>query len=227
MLMFRLMTVNLLHDRCDVSQFARLLEALAPDVVVTQELGPSCADVLASAYGNHCLRPSLDFTGRGVATQFDARFGDVDMPGRPGTAAVVDIHGTEVRLAGVHFLNPVNFPWWAAAKARGAQFDGLSAWLGDQPDGPVVVAGDFNASPRWPIYRKTADLLTDLVAEWAEREGVDTERTWAWRPGWPKLLRIDHVFGRGGVRATQVGVHAVEGSDHDAVVVDLELPSSS
>jgi endonuclease/exonuclease/phosphatase (EEP) superfamily protein YafD len=221
--MFRLMTVNLLHDRCDVTHFARVLEQTDPDVVLTQELGPYCADVLAGAYENHRLRPALDFTGRGVATRFDARFTDIDMPGRPGTGVVVEVAGTAVRLAGVHFLNPVAFPWWTSAQARGAQFQGLANWLVEDVSAPVVVAGDFNASPRWPIYKKTAVLLTDLVAELAEREGVTSRRTWSWRPGWPRLLRIDHVFGRGGVRARDVSVRTVRGTDHAAVIVDLQL----
>lgn len=220
--MFRLMTVNLLHDRCDVGDFARVLERLDPDVVVTQELGPSCAEVLVGRFDNHRLRPAHTFIGRGVATRFDARFSEIDMPGRPGTEALIDVGGTEVRLAGVHFLNPVVFPWWASVRARRAQFARLASWLSQEPDKPVVVAGDFNASPRWPIYRHSAGVLTDLVAERAERDGVKTERTWAWRPGWPRLLRIDHIFGRG-MQATDVGVHAVTGTDHAAVVADLEL----
>ena len=74
-----LMTVNLLHDRCDPSDFARVLIEMEPDVVVTQELGPMCADVLASRYPNHRLRPALGFLGRGIATRFDATFDDIDV----------------------------------------------------------------------------------------------------------------------------------------------------
>lgn len=219
--MFRLMTVNLLHDRCDAGHFARVLERLDPDVVVTQELGPYCADVLANAYPRHRLRPALDYTGRAMATRFDATFEDVEMPGRPGTAAVLDVNGTPVRVAGVHLLNPIAFPWWSAIRGRRRQLEGLFSWLEDDAS-PVVVAGDFNASPRWPAYRQTATRMSDVVAARAEREGVDAERTWAWLPGWPRLLRIDHVFGRQ-VRAVDVGVHGIEGSDHAAVVADLEV----
>jgi endonuclease/exonuclease/phosphatase family metal-dependent hydrolase len=220
--MFRLMTVNLLHDRCDVSHFADVLDELSPDVVVTQELGPLCADILASAYPNHRLRPALDFTGRGIAARLEASFADIDMPGRPGTAVELFVDGSTLHLGGVHFLNPVVFPWWSSARERGRQFEGLEEWLGSLDVGPVVVAGDFNASPRWPVYRETARLLDDLVLNWAEREGRRPERTWAWRPGMPRLLRIDHVFGRG-IEARRVAVRPVAGTDHASVVVDLEL----
>lgn len=219
--MFRLMTVNLLDDRCDISHFASVLERVDPDVIVTQELGPLCAGVVASAYPNHRLRPALNFLGRGIATKFEARFGDIDMPGRDGTSAVLDVDGQTVRLAGVHLLNPIAFPWWVSVAQRRRQLEGLFGWLEEGDTSPVLVAGDFNASPLWPAYKQVAARLTDVVDDRATREGLETEPTWGWRPGWPRMLRIDHVFGNG-VRAIDAAVHTVEGTDHAAVVVDLE-----
>ena len=218
---FRLMTVNLLHERSDAADFTRVLTHHDPDVVVTQELGPASADVLASAYEYHRLRPALDFTGRGIATRFPAEFDDIDMPGRDGTSAVLDISGSRVWLAGVHLLNPIHFPWWVSARARGRQLRGLFEWL-SRSGQPLVVAGDLNASPRWPAYKQVAGTLDDLVVEWASRHGVEAERTWAWRPGWPRMLRIDHVFGKG-LRATRVDVDTIRGTDHNPVIVDLSL----
>lgn len=218
---FRLMTANLLHDRSDAAHFARMLDDLDPDIVVCQELGPFCADVVASAFPQHRLRPALGFTGRGIATRFDAAFSEIDMPGRPGTSALVDVDGVRVSLAGVHLLNPIAFPWWKSVRTRGRQLDGLFSWLKDA-DEPVMVAGDFNATPIWPVYRKVVSRLEDLVADHAERTGSGAEPTWGWRPGWPRMLRIDHVFGRG-VDADEVRVVPIFGSDHAAVVVDLRL----
>lgn len=218
---FSLMTSNLLHEYCDVSDFARVVEQYDPDVVVTQELGPGPADVLAAAYPNHRLRPSLDFTGRGIATRLDVEFDNIDMPGRDGTAAVVQVDDLAVRLAGVHLLNPIHFPWWVAAGNRGRQLDGLMRWA-QSGTGPVVVAGDFNASPLWPAYKRMAGRFDDLIVEWAESSDRGAERTWAWRPGWPLLLRIDHVFGLG-VEAANVEVVPIKGTDHRAIVVDLEV----
>ena len=86
----------------------------------------------------------------------------------------------------------------------------------------AVVAGDFNSSPAWPAYRKVATRLTDLVDEWAVAEGREPEPTWGWHVGWPRLLRIDHLFGSG-LRATEVSVVPIAGSDHAAVIADLTL----
>ena len=219
---FRLMTANLLMQRCDADDLSRVLDRIEPDIVVTQELAPACADVIAHRFPNHRLRPSLGFVGRGIATRFDAEFGEIDMPGRPGTSAVLDLNGSMLRLAGVHLLNPIQFPWWDMVRTRGRQLDGLFEWLDAVGDEPVVVAGDFNASPRWPAYKRTMRRLSDLVAERSEREGETPERTWSWRPGWPRMLRIDHVFGR---RATAVDatVVSIRGTDHHGVVVDIEV----
>lgn len=222
---FRLMTANLLMERCDPVDLARVLEASDPDVVVTQELAPRAAAVLAEAYPNHWLRPALDFTGRGVATRFDASFGEIDMPSRPATSAILDIGSQAVHVAGMHLLNPISFPWWVTARDRGRQLKGLFDWV-DAVDGPVVVAGDFNASPRWPAYKETGSRLTDVVAERASSNGHNPERTWSWRPGWPRMLRIDHVFGRG-VTASEVTVTRIAGTDHHAVIVDLNLTDGS
>jgi len=215
------MTSNLLHEHVDVVDFATILERYDPDVVVTQELGPHAADVLAARYPHHRLRPASNFTGRGIATRLDVAFADIDMPGRPGTSALLRHDAGELRLAGIHLLNPIDFPWWTSVRIRRGQLQGLFRWL-DEGEGPVVVAGDFNASPRWPAYRRVSDQLTDLVLE----QNPNAERTWSWRPGWPRLLRIDHVFGSG-VRATSVAVAPVLGTDHAAVVVDIEIHTTA
>ena len=218
---FRLMTTNLLQDRCDVSRFTQVLDDVSPDLVVAQELAPGPAEALAQRYPYTLLHPSLDFTGRGIASRIRADFDDIAMPARNGTAASFEIGGEPVRLAGIHLMNPISFPWWRSGRARSRQVRAVAGWLDLRP-GPVVVAGDFNASPAWPAYKAMEGRLTDLVAEEAAARGAKPEPTWGWRPGWPRMLRIDHVFGVG-VRAREALVVPISGSDHAALVVDIEL----
>lgn len=218
----RLLTANLLKGEADPGHLSELLDRLDPDVVFAQELAPNAAEVIANRYSHHSLRPSHDFLGHGVATKSEARFLDVPLPHRPGVAAVVDMSGATLVMIGVHLLNPVNFPWWSTATKRRQQIETLNWWIDGQSgdvDG-LVVAGDMNASPIWPAYKRLNDRYEDLVANAAVRDEVKLEATWGWRPGWPRILRIDHVFGKGFV-VTGFSVHEVRGTDHAALVVDL------
>ena len=216
----RLMTSNLLHDSVDVAAFADTLERWDPDVVVTQELGIDCAEALAARYENHYLHPADDFRGRGIATRLQATFADIPMVERWGTTAQIHVDGRVWDLAGVHLVNPIDFPWWRSVPNRGRQLDALERWADTVTSGRVVVAGDFNATKAWPAYRRVAQRFGDLIEDNAIRESRRPEPTWGWRPGWPRMLRIDHIFGDG-VAATDVEVVALSGSDHWAVVADL------
>lgn len=219
----RLLTANLLHERADVTAFAGLLDRVGADVVVTQELSPECAEVIVERYPHHHLRPERNFTGRGIGSRLEAEFGDISMPVRDGTWAFLDVGGRVLRLAGVHLINPIEFPWWRSVRYRSRQLGALFQWTDSADDDvPLVVAGDMNASPSWPAYRRMAARWDDLVASRAEDVGRKPEPTWGWRPGWPRMLRIDHVFGLG-VEANSVSIEPVVGSDHDAVVVDIEI----
>jgi endonuclease/exonuclease/phosphatase family metal-dependent hydrolase len=81
----------------------------------------------------------------------------------------------------------------------------------------------MNATPIWPTYRRLRRHLSDGVADWAERVGARPAPTWAKSPGWPPVLRIDHVF-TSGVELAQVLVEPIAGLDHRAVVADMSWP---
>lgn len=219
---FRLLTANLLRDRVDPVGLAALLDRHRPDIVLAQELGPVAAGVIAERYPRHDLHPAVEYKGRGIATRFDAEFATLELPWRAGSRAMVQTGDSPLVVASIHLLNPVNFPWWVTARRRGEQLDALFRWAETAGDLPLVVAGDMNASPIWPVYRKLAARWEDLVVA-ATGGSTKPAATWAWRPGLPRLLRIDHVFGRG-VNATDTTVVPLLGSDHAALIVDLELP---
>ncbi|HEU5113860.1 MAG TPA: endonuclease/exonuclease/phosphatase family protein [Acidimicrobiia bacterium] len=217
------MTANVLADRADVAHLSRVLNEVDPDVLLTQELGHVAAETIAAHFPHHDLRPNEDARGRGIASRLDAEFGEIPLPWRPGLwARVLGDESPSFLVANIHMRNPVVFPWWQSARIRGRQLDSLFAWADDsvQPDMPFILGGDMNASPAWPVYKVLAERWDDLVARSAEESGVSTEPTWAWRPGWPRLLRIDHVFGTG-ARAEAARVEPLPGSDHAAVIVDL------
>jgi endonuclease/exonuclease/phosphatase (EEP) superfamily protein YafD len=82
-----------------------------------------------------------------------------------------------------------------------------------------VIIGDMNSSPAWPEYR----LLSKLGIDAARATG-SARRTWAPFVRGPRLLRIDHAF-VSGVTPVTTGVVPVRGTDHAALIVDLEMPA--
>jgi endonuclease/exonuclease/phosphatase family metal-dependent hydrolase len=224
---FRLMTVNLLNGRADPGRFASVLDRTEPDLVVIQEMGPDIVDVVERRYRYHDLDPRLDHQGRGVASRFPAVFGSAPLPWRWVAWARAEIDSVPVVVASTHMRNAVAFPWWTSVRLRGEQLAALFEWAdATVGDGPFILAGDMNASPAWPVYRRLAERWEDLVLSQARAAGTPPASTWAWRPGWPRMLRIDHVFGRG-ARAVAAHIEPVRGSDHAAVVVDLVLDPST
>ena len=219
----RLMTVNLLNGRADPEHLARLLERLQPDVIVGQELGPDAAEVIADHFPHHDLHPALDHRGMGIAGVLATTFGPLPLPLRSGRWARVGVGDEVLVVATVHLINPIDFPWWRSVRGRTDQLDSLDAWVDDNVgEASFVLAGDLNASPRWPAYRRLAERWEDLAVQAAQSAGTRPELTWGWRPGWPRMLRIDHAFGSG-VRGVGTTVEPVRGSDHAALVVDLVI----
>lgn len=216
------MTANVLEDAVDTAYLGELIDRVDPDLVFLQEMTEGAAGVLASRFEHHFLFPSEEFEGRGVASKREAECGSIDLPWRPGAWAKVTVEGKTLVAAGVHMSNAIQFPWWRSIRERVDQTDALLAWTDRQDADALVIAGDMNASPVWPLYRRLADHWEDLVVAAAERSGEEPEPTWGWRPGWPRMLRIDHVFGSG-VTAVATKVEPIRGSDHHALIVDITI----
>jgi endonuclease/exonuclease/phosphatase family metal-dependent hydrolase len=214
------MTGNLLKNRADAGYLGDLLDRLDPDLVFLQEMTAISAQVLADRFEHYFIFPSKEFEGRGVASKLPAEGGSVDLPWRPGTWARVSVDGKTLIGAGVHMSNPIQFPSWRSIRERRDQVGALLAWADGLESDALVIAGDMNASPAWPLYRRLAERWQDLAVQAAEATGDQPEPTWGWRPGWPRMLRIDHVFGSG-VTAVGTQVEPMRGSDHHALIVDI------
>ena len=217
----RVMTANVLEDAVDTARLGELIERVDPDLLFLQEMTEGAAGVLEERFDHHFLFPSAEFEGRGVASKREAECGSIDLPWRPGTWARLHVDDKTLLAAGVHTTNPVLFPWWKSVRERREQIDALLDWIDRQEADALVVAGDMNASPAWPLYRRLAERFEDLALLAAD-EGEKPEPTWGWRPGWARMLRIDHIFGSG-VKALATQVEPVKGSDHHALIVDIEI----
>lgn len=216
----RFATVNLFARFVDVEHFAAVLDEVDPDLLVAVELSPEAAGVMADRFPHHELAPDRSYSGWGIASRHPIRVEPAPPGWGRGAAATVELPDATLHLAAVHILDPMRRPLKETAATRERQVDALLEW-GDRLPGsdPQMVAGDFNATPIWSVYKRLASRWEDLVASGAP--GTRPFRTWG-IPRGLRILRIDHVLGSGLV-ATRNRVVRVRGSDHAMVVVDLEL----
>jgi len=223
----RILTANLWNGGADPERFAALLRELAVDVACLQELAPEQAEAVAEVLPHGRLEPATDHDGMGIALRRPAPLEALPLPRRalrtarlapeawPGLVAPLSVWN-------VHIEAPHSRP--GSLWRRRRQLRALLAHLERGAGGRLVLLGDLNATPLWPVYRRIAARLPDAAREVAARRGERPRRTWTPAAGdrHPRLLRIDHVFARG-VDVLELRAVNVPGSDHDALVVDLAL----
>jgi endonuclease/exonuclease/phosphatase (EEP) superfamily protein YafD len=88
---------------------------------------------------------------------------------------------------------------------------------------PMIVGGDFNATPDTVQFRT---ILGAGFADAADQAGAGSTRTYPADRWYPPLIAIDHVLSRNGPVATDLRTVAIKGSDHRALVVRVAVPRS-
>ncbi len=217
----RILSINLLVDRADPDDLRRVITGADPDILVAQELGPATASVIAGILPHGHLDPRGDFFGMGVAAKHPADVERLELEGRSGWAArlapaVWPGLSKPFRVLNVHLVNPVDRPWGETRRTRRRQIEQIGAFLGGTTTAYAIV-GDMNSSPAWPEYRLLAELGSD-----AARTTGTAARTWSAFLRGPRLPRIDHAF-VSGVTPVSTSTTRVEGTDHAALIVDLDV----
>jgi endonuclease/exonuclease/phosphatase family metal-dependent hydrolase len=221
----RIVSANLRRGGSDAEAFARLVASLAPDVVAVQELVARHADALARVLPWGLLAPARDYSGMGIALARPGAVTRLPLPCRDAYIAEVAsaaLDGGAVQVINVHLQAPHIPPVWRTVSARRGQVRGILDYLDASPARRRALVGDLNATPLWPAYRRLAGRLEDGALAVARQRGVPPRRTWGPGPAAPRLFRIDHVL-LDGLVARDVRVVPVPGSDHHAVVADLDL----
>jgi endonuclease/exonuclease/phosphatase (EEP) superfamily protein YafD len=219
------MSANLCHGRADPERLVAQIRRLAVDAVAMQELGHEQAEAVSEALPHGVLAPDARAAGTGIALRRPAKIDVVPMTFRPlhtaqlGPADWPGLDG-ELELAATHFAAPHVKPYGTGFWRRRCQMRDIEHYLVSTPRERRVLVGDFNATPWWPAYKRIASHLTDAAVEVAQVRGRSLRRTWGPWPGSPRCLRIDHAFVRG-VRPADFQVVPIDGSDHDAIVIDL------
>jgi endonuclease/exonuclease/phosphatase (EEP) superfamily protein YafD len=221
----RIFSANLYDANPDVVPIAEEILAAAPDLVALQEVDPDAAASLRRSgvparFPHRVTELRRGASGILLWSRLPLAHAQVqEVRGMPLISATVVLGARRLRLYTVHMVAPL-----AHGRVR---WRGQLRWLGralaGEP-GPVVVAGDFNATRYHPSFRR---LLSDRLGDAHERRGRGWAATWP-RDRWPlpPLMRLDHVL-----ISPDIGVRAVregrgQGSDHRPIIADLVLPSA-
>lgn len=212
--------------------------SLHADLVAIQEAEPQHWEALAARLPHGAFHAGARSTGMGLAARHPVETRQLPLVWRPapwlrlepahwpGLSRALDV--LNVHIAAPHVYRPPGYGFWL----RRLQLQALEAHLHDalgpldgassERDGTprTLLVGDFNATPRWPLYRRLAGQLTDAALATAQRRGRPVEPTWGHLRRGRRWLRIDHAFTHG-VDALDVQVVPLLRSDHSALVVDL------
>ncbi len=218
----RVLTCNLYNGNADPQALADVLASTTPDVVAAQELAPNAATVLGDALPHGRLEPALDSTGTGLALRYPGSVESFPMAQRDGMTTVLDpgawpsLH-SPLEIVTVHLANPLDRPLRQTRRIRRSQVASIVGHVARMTQ-PLIVLGDLNATPVWPVYRQLTRVMRDGVHDTGA-----VQRTWGPRWWWPRLLRIDHVLVRGGVRVLRAETISLRGADHSALLVDVAV----
>jgi endonuclease/exonuclease/phosphatase (EEP) superfamily protein YafD len=225
-LRLRLFSANLHFDNPRIDAVAGEIRMAAPDVVALAELSErNAAGLRRSGVLDHYPHAVVHARGGAFGIGLWSRLPIVHpevtvVAGVPIIRATLLVGRRTLDLYVVHTVAPLgdDLERWRAQLA----------WLdraARQEHGPLVVAGDLNAT-RW--HQGLSRLLAGGLDDAHERRGRGWARTWP-RGRWPlgPLLRLDHVL-----VSREVGVRAVwegagYGSDHLPVLADLVLASAA
>jgi endonuclease/exonuclease/phosphatase (EEP) superfamily protein YafD len=217
---FRVLTANLQHGDA-LPALLELLRQEGPQLVAVQECDVACATALGSrevreAYPHRVVLDGGSAEGSALLSTYPLRStppvpGALGMPG-----AVVDVSGTSVQFQVAHPSPPL----LATVGPWERELGRLAGYAAEHGDGPLVMAGDFNASQDHAAFRALLDAgLRDV----ARLEGVSRTPTWPADTAPPMGAQIDHVLVSEDFDTHEVTFFDLPGSDHRAVLADVAL----
>lgn len=218
---YNLLTANRHHAKT-----AAYLGSTAPDIICLQEVSQRWQRDLLSALPGQTVvasEPRDDNYGIAMLQRSD---GPVSVRGGQlrrtlegeqlplsVVVATLTVDARDVQLLTLHAHPPFSAEH---DRKRGALLRSVARWVRAQDD-PVVVTGDFNASP-WSTQFRRLLASTGLVNSQARTGPVPT-----WKPFWGLLggLVIDHVLHSPSLTTHTYAVGPDTGSDHRGVHVRL------
>lgn len=221
---FTVLHANILLGKADADAVVALVDRHEPDILTVVELTPSAhRGLLAAGLGERLPHSFVSSAPGGDGTGIYSRHPLLDPERHDGY--ITELLSARVAVPGgisplVFAVHPVP-PWPRHPRAWVRELAAIRQMLAKIPDddGPVVVAGDFNATFDHKRYR---DLLSGSYRDAAMEVGVGHLATY--RADWrlPPLIAIDHILVRDAA-VTEVGLVDIPGSDHRGIRASLML----
>ena len=249
----RLVTFNIRHgvgrdERYDLPRLAKVLQAADADVICLQEVdryyGERSEDVdqsllLSRALGMQLAwgpaideprdgdRPGREY-GNALLSRLPILISDVHpLPGgdepRSALRTLLELDGGTLWVTTTHLTR-------SGGKERAEQLATVAGLHTGAMQAGVIV-GDFNTTPDAPELEALRPLFTDAWTLAYDRQDRSGWRFWQHDGGYTHPAgtphrRIDQVWVTAGVAVTSALVLDGQGaSDHEPLVVDLEIPS--
>lgn len=228
------MSTNLMVGRAEPELLKAEIRRFNPDVILVQEFTPGARVWMDAALADYPHRVQeerehpfgmavysrlpLDEVERYAFTARAEDEGGFWSERAPQIRCVVRVDGRGVVIQNVHTWPPVGGSLLAA---QVEQVKELARWAAGERR-PVVVAGDFNATP---LARSHGWLTGAGLVDGHAAAGRGGGATWpahgrkAWLPG----VRIDQVFAGGGAGFEWAEVGGRVGSDHRPIAARVRL----
>lgn len=224
--LIRIFSANLKYTNTRMAPMAEEIRETGPDIVLFQELSPANLDALRATgvldgFEFSLTQPRLMPTGSGVfshLTLSDAEPWDVG--GMINARVTVTVGDHKVRIYDVHTNAPFGAPGAPGAPRWEHQLAEVRRAVMAE-EGPLVVAGDFNASYGHRGFRALLE---------AGLRDAHTERGRGWATTWPRDLRVipafvrlDHVLVSDQLAVVGIAEGVGKGSDHRPLIADLAI----
>ncbi|MDQ0582283.1 endonuclease/exonuclease/phosphatase family protein [Streptomyces rishiriensis] len=191
-----------------------------PDIVFVEECEYTCQAAvrkdLGAAYPYRQAVEGDSSVGSVILSRFPltATAGVPGSMGMPG--AVADVGGRAVRLQLAHPKPPLprQVSLWKEELGR------LRDFAARHESGPLVLAGDFNASQDHAVFRR---ILGTGLRDAARLSGDAREPSWPSRTAPAFGAQIDHVLVSRDFAASGARFLHLDGTDHRTLVVDITL----
>jgi endonuclease/exonuclease/phosphatase (EEP) superfamily protein YafD len=218
---FKVYSANLHISNDDLSNLNKELQVVEPDIILLLEVTPHHFDELQSTINKYPYRVESRSIGKfEIGFVFLSKYPILNNRVTKLTErcnfvleAMIDINQNPTMFYGVHSPRPGTIKY----VERKNQFHWLARQIKAQLL-PVIVAGDFNATPYSPIFR-------GLV----EATGLKDSRIgFGWQPSWPTYfpplwIPIDHVLVTPDIQVRKRTTGSYIGSDHYPVITELSL----